>query len=178
MLPNDPDTKETWTLDSIQPEGLVQDSSTVIKAPFSVQTQSVPFAGQIPTRDWVPHPDRERRMREEQEILRHKPKNPFTNRALIHSPEEYVPGKVNLAKSISQKNRILQIAREIYRESKPKILQWEEAARMVNKATPQELANPNPELRAALAIYKKGKPMTKEKAVEMAASRIRLEPIE
>lgn len=68
--------------------------------------------------------------------------------------------------------KIKEIAKEIIDQKAKMILAYNKAKKLVEAAKKEDLSNPSEELSAAIKIVKKGAPLTKEKALELAEEQL------
>ena len=101
------------------------------------------------------------------------PRKPQRSKDTMQQPRakydrDFVPADEALVRRKDQQSRITQIAKEIYKKSRIKAQEYNEAQAVVDASSPQDRMNPDAKLGRAMRIASRTKPLSKEEALERA----------
>lgn len=101
-------------------------------------------------------------------LPRDRPKPEPASRVRHVRGADYISGEKMLERKKNRNKRIRALAKSIYNKNKSKNEEWESCRRIVENATEKQLRTPTPALERALLVYRNGKPMTKDRAIDEA----------
>lgn len=137
------------------------------RSPFQVQATEIPkamkYVDYIPGR--IPSDEDRKAYRR---ALRRRQKTRPEGAVLLDSVDYRTP-KDTKKHEDERDSLIKQLAKKIY--SKEKRDRYDDALKVLNTASPDQLKHPNDAIKAALALVRQGKPPTKKEAMMLARNR-------
>lgn len=97
---------------------------------------------------------------------------PHTRQVVKHKGVDYMSAEDSAKRLVTRNQKLMETAKLIYAQTKDDRRRYEEACRLVDAATPDELASPHKRLVKAIQIAKAGPPMTKDKAKLLALEKV------
>ncbi|RMF65377.1 MAG: hypothetical protein D6746_00575 [Bacteroidetes bacterium] len=92
----------------------------------------------------------------------------------IRTDKDFISEDEDLKAKIEYNEAVRERAKEIYNSYREQRLRYQEARTKVFNATKEELADPDDELKEAMALVEQGSPMTKKRAKELAEKEIQM----
>ena len=134
-------------------------------APFSVKTNPNMPPGDFGYKDFVPRGSVSNGPTKPREDIQRKN---FQRKPSYRNTEDYVSPVDSAARRKSEKVKIIEIAREIYKSNRKHNSIYQESLVLVKESDEADLRRPDRKLERAMNIVKRYKPITKKVAVEKA----------
>ena len=138
--------------------------SAIPRAPFSVEVGAGEPMGDN-FADYVPGDGKERATESPTNII-------DVSSVVIEQGVDWRSGKDSQKVAKDRKAKVTELAKSIYSSSKTAVSRYEQACKIVNTASEEDLADPDERLQKAQRIMDRGRPMTKKKAIELATQKV------
>ena len=138
--------------------------SAIPRAPFSVEVGAGEPLGDNFT-DYVPGDGEQRATEAPTNIV-------DVSSLVVEQGVDWRSGKDSQKVTKDRKAKVTELAKSIYSSSKTAVSRYEQACKIVNTASEEDLLDPDKRLLKAQKIMDRGRPMTKKKAVELATQKI------
>ena len=138
--------------------------SAIPRAPFSVEVGAGEPMGDN-FADYVPGDGKERATESPTNII-------DVSSVVVEQGVDWRSGKDSQKVAKDRKAKVTELAKSIYSSSKTAVSRYEQACKIVNTASEEDLADPDDRLQKAQRIMDRGQPMTKKKAIELATQKV------
>lgn len=131
-----------------------------IKAPFSVNADPNKPPGDRFV-DYKPSAKSVAQVKQDERVKRGN----YARAPVSRYEQDYISPEDAVAKRKSEKHEIMLLAKQIYEDDKSRRVTWKAAEELVEKGLPED----DPAFVRAKKVLQKGRPLTKEEAIEKAA---------
>jgi len=147
------------------PPGLKQMS------PISVDTsQRIPGAGKV--KDYIPSPSKRLRILQAKGLVPKEQPAPHSRDVVRHTGKDYLSAEESKKLRDVKGKEINALAKAIWSRQADARKRYKLALKIIADATVEDLENPSPKLRKAMAIQDQGPPITQDQAKREARSQV------